>query len=139
MSFKRWGKYQDVLADKLLQKGNVKKIHSGSLGILWHIQTCSGILRDNQAYLGIFRHSGIFRTLHNPGIFRTQVYSVLKTYSEPCQISRMERFARIVNGLNDLDKLFLLYQLFTFSNLWKKYRDFFNTGLIFTTEVFHCM
>ena len=39
--------------------------------------TYSGILRHNQAYLGIFRnYSGIFCTLHKTGIFRTHmVYS----------------------------------------------------------------
>ena len=50
------------------------------------------------AYSGKFRnYSGIFRILHNPGIFRTLVYSKSKeeTYSEPYQTSRMEHFGKI--------------------------------------------
>ena len=40
------------------------------------IQTDSGTFRHNQAYPGIIQaYSGIFKTLCNPGIFRTVAYS----------------------------------------------------------------
>ena len=50
----------------------------------------------------------------------------------------MECFAKIVNGYNNLCKLELLlrYKVFKSSILWNEYHDFFNTGLIFTVEVF---
>ena len=63
---------------------------------LWYIQNPD-----------IFRTRGIFRTLaysqpwyiYNPRIFRTL------TYSEPCQISAVKRFAKTVNGYNYFRKL----------------------------------
>ena len=54
-----------VLLDKELQWVTLKKA----------IHTDLGILRHNQAYPGItLAYSGIFKTLCNPGIFRTVVY-----------------------------------------------------------------
>ena len=83
------------------------------------IQTDEGIFTHILAYSNIFKHKqsiGIFRTLCNPGIFRTLVYTEQKgycepwyienrgifrtlvfrtlTYSEPCQTSTMERFRK---------------------------------------------
>ena len=85
--------------------------------IIMHITPYSGTFRHNQAYQGniqapsdIFRglcNTEIFRTLlcsepprhiQNPGISRILACSEPKAYSEPCQTSMMERFAKIVNG-----------------------------------------
>ena len=124
------------LSKQGITKGKRKeKPFRQNLGIYWDIGRCSGIFRDNQAYSGIIQtYSGINgirthnkivrkRTLpatHNPG-FRTQnsesSYSEPEAYSEPCRISRIECFVKIVNGYNYLDKLFAQYQLFTFSTL----------------------
>ena len=92
------------------------------LGIFRHIQECSKI---------ILAYWGIFRILCNPNIFRTLVYSRSETeaYSEPCQTSMMEHFAKIVNSCSIFCKLFLQYQLFTFCT-------FFNKSLFATPKVF---
>ena len=78
------------------------------------IQTDEGIFTHILAYSNIFKHKqsiGIFRTLCNPGIFRTLVYTKQKAcsapwyienhgifrtlaYSKPCHISTMERFCK---------------------------------------------
>ena len=78
------------------------------------IQADEGIFTHILAYSNIFKHKqsiGIFRTLCNPGIFRTLAYTEQKTYSEswyidnrgifrtlvyskPCQTSTMERFRK---------------------------------------------
>ena len=87
-----------------------------------HIQEYSDTIRYNQAYSGIVQeYSGIFTTLCNHGIIRTLAYSkpgvylepwyIQNQYSEPqvylesCQISVMERFAKIFNGYNYFCKL----------------------------------
>ena len=81
----------------------------------------------------------IFRTLLNPGIFRTLVYSEQpETHSEPCKISRMEHFAKIVNGYNYLGKLLSHNQLSTFSTLWNKYRHFFKCRSHFRSRSIYC-
>ena len=87
------------------------------------------------AYSHIFRHVQklVRYILCNPNIFRTLIYSKLETkaYSEPCQTSMMEHFAKIVKNYGCFCKLksFLHYQLFTFST-------FKNKSLFFTPEVF---
>ena len=53
----------------------------------------------------------------------------MQAYSEPCQISTMEYVAKIVNNCSSSRKLFLQYQLFTFS-------AFSNESLFFDPEVF---
>ena len=67
---------------------------------LWHVETYSDMFRN---------YSGIFRTLYNPGIFRTLVYSESETEacSEPCWKSTMEQVAKIVNRCSCFCKLFL--------------------------------
>ena len=83
------------------------------------IQVYSGIFRT-LCYPGIsktdiFKSRSIFRTLaysrysqpwyiQNPGIFRTLVYSKSEAYSEPCQTSTMNRFAKIGNDYNYFHK-----------------------------------
>ena len=76
------------------------------LDMFWHILAYSDILRYKQAYLETIQaYRNILRTLCNPGIFRTLVYSEREAYSEPihierpwyvqsepCQISMMECF-----------------------------------------------
>ena len=78
-------------------------------------------------------YSGIFSTLCSPGILKALVYSKSEneTNSEPCQASTMESLAKIINSCSCFrkSKLFLQYQLFTFST-------FFNKSLFFTPEVF---
>ena len=93
------------------------------------IQTDLGTIRHNQAYPGIIQvYSSIFKTLCNPGIFRTViypepwhiqnqnhiqipgvfrtlVYSKFEAYLEPCQTTTMKHFAKIVNGYNFFRKL----------------------------------
>ena len=114
-----------------------------------HIQAYSHLFRYNQVYSGIFQsYSGIFRTLYNPGIFRTLAYSELEAcsepwriqnpgvlttleYSEPCQTSSMKRFANIINGYNYFRNISLSRSL-----LCEKTMYFCNTCLIFTPEVF---
>ena len=93
----------------------------------------------------IFRARSLFRTpahsepwyIQNLVIFRTLVYSKPEEYSGPCQISTIKCFAKIVNGDNNFDKLWLFLQnkLAAFSISWKISYVFLNTGLIFTTEV----
>ena len=73
-------------------------------------------------YSGTLRtlcNPGIFRTLvyskpwhiqnqkhmQNPGIFRTEVYSEPKVNSEPCQTSTMEHCAKVVNSCSCFWKL----------------------------------
>ena len=75
-----------------------------------HISIYSGMFRHVQE---LFRHTqnseqpwhiqnpGIFRTksiCRYSGIFRTLGYSEADIYSEPCQTSEVERFAKIVNS-----------------------------------------
>ena len=47
----------------------------------------------------------------------------------------MERFAKKDNEFIRKLQLFLQYQLFMFSILWNKYREFFNTRRVFTLEI----
>ena len=68
--------------------------------------------------------------MQNPGLFRTLGYSEPEAYSEPCQLSTMERFRNIV-----------CYNYFcniSFSCLLVHEIDmiFFNVELIFTPEAF---
>ena len=76
------------------------------------IQADEGIFTHILAYSNIFKHKqsiGIFRTLCNPGIFRTLAYTEQKpelwyiqkpdifrtlAYSKPCQTSTIERFRK---------------------------------------------
>ena len=80
------------------------------------IQTDSNIFRHNQAYPGIIQaHSGMFRTLRNPGILNCGISRTM-TYSPPWYIQNpglfrtlayskfKKRFAKIVNGYNYFDK-----------------------------------
>ena len=130
------------------------------LGIFPHTWAYSNIFRHNQAYPGIIQAcSGIFRTLHNPDIFRNLVepriqnlgsvaysepdaYSepwhiqnpgVFRTlaYSEPCQTSTMQHFAKIVNGYNYFRNISISCSL-----LYEKNVNFYHAGLIFTPELF---
>ena len=75
----------------------------------------------------------MLRTLCQPSLFRTLVYTKSETeiYSDLCQTSTMERFAKVVSDYICFHKLklFLQYQLFTFSS-------FFNESLFFTPEVY---
>ena len=109
------------------------------------IQANLGIFTHIRAYSGIFRaYSRIFRTLCNPDIFRTLVYSeseeysepwciqipdIFKTlaYSEPCQTWSV--VVKIVNGYN------YFYVSFSRSIYFMK-KIFFNTDLICILEVF---
>ena len=45
-------------------------------------------------------HIQNLRHMQNFGIFKTVTYSKPEAYSEPCKISAMERFTKIVNGYN---------------------------------------
>ena len=59
--------------------------------ICWYIQAYSGIFRHNQAYSGIIQGCwSIFRSLSNPGIFRTMLYS------EPWHIQKTGIFGTLV-------------------------------------------
>ena len=101
--------------------------------IFMHIHTYSGII---QAY------SGIFRTLCNPGIFRTLsiqnqkhipnggIFRIL-VHLEPYQTSTMDHFAKIVNRYNYFRNI-----SFSRSLLCEKSMYFLNKCLIFTPEVF---
>ena len=124
---------------QLLQKTTKAKknfIRQVGEGLKWGnktkvIQTGPGIFTHISTYLEVFRnYSGIFRTLYNPGIFRTLVYSESETEacSEPCRKSTMEQVAKIVNRCSCFCKLFL-QQLFPFST-------YFNKNLYFTPKVF---
>ena len=64
-NFCYWGKQSMIpFSDKWLQWVNAKPFRQ-----------ISGIFRHNQAYPGITQtYSGIFKTLCNPGVFRTLVY-----------------------------------------------------------------
>ena len=90
--------------------GSNAKANQADLGTFTHILAYSGMF---------WNYLGIFRTLFNSSIFRTLIYSKSETeeYSEPFQISTMERFAKIVNSYSCFCKLklFSQYQLFTFS------------------------
>ena len=95
--------------------------------IFKHIQPYSDIFRHDQAYRGnIQTHSGIFRALCNPEIFRTLVYSEPLAYSKP-----EERFAKKVNDYNYIRNLCFSLSLLYEINIMV----FFNTGLIFAPEV----
>ena len=104
-----------LLINRLLIKNKYSDIFK-------HNQTCPGII---QAY------SDIFRTLFNPGAFRTR--GLFRTF----QKSTMGRFAKKVDS-NYLRKLQLLLQgqFFMSSTWWNEYHDLFNTNLNFTLEVF---
>ena len=71
----------------------------------------------------------MFRTL---AYSEPETYSEPRAYSEPCPTSTMERFAKIVKGYNYFRNInfsrSLLYEINTMNS--------FNTGLIFTPEVF---
>ena len=51
----------------------------------WHIQNTAKHLSQNI----------LFKTLCNPDIFRTLVYSEIKAYSDLCPVSKMEHFNKI--------------------------------------------
>ena len=131
-----------------------KKGHSGRFR---HIHAYSSILRN---YSGIFRtlcKPGIFRTLlhseievysepwhirnqkhiQNSDIFKTLAYSEAETYSEPeaysepCETSKLKRFAKIVNSYNYFHNV-----SFSRCPLYEINMNFFHTGLIFTPEVY---
>ena len=84
------------------------------LDIFWHILAYSDILRYKQAYIETIQaYRNILRTLCNPGIFRTLVYSEREAYSEPIHTEnpgmfsqnpvkypRWSVFAITVNGYN---------------------------------------
>ena len=86
-----------------------------------HIQTCSGIIQAYSepcvtvAYSEPWhiRNLGIFRTRY---IYRTLVYSEPEVYSELCQTSKMECFAKIVNSYSCFRNIsfprFLLFYFF---------------------------
>ena len=106
--------------------------------IFKHIQPYSDIFRHDQAYRGnIQTHSGIFRALCKPEIFRTLVYSEPLAYSkpeacsEPEQTSMMERFAKKVNDYNYIRNLCFSLSLLYEINIMV----FFNAGLFFAPEV----
>ena len=66
----------DYKLDKIGKQGTIigtykTKAIQVDLGIFWHIQLYSDIFRD---------YSGIFKTLHKPGLFRNRLFL------EPCQI-----------------------------------------------------
>ena len=90
---------------------------------LWHIQ--------NQKHI---QNRDIFRILvcsepwyiQNLGVFRTLAYS------EPYQISKIECFVKILKGYNYVHNTVSAFHVLYFR---KKY-DIFNTGLIFTPELF---
>ena len=80
------------------------------------IQTDLGTFRHNQAYPGIIQaYSDIFKTLCNPGIFRTVVYPESLHIQNPgvfrtpeytsCKLYTMKRFAKIFNSYSYLRKL----------------------------------
>ena len=56
--------------------------------------------------------------IQNPGIFRTMTYLEPEAYSELCQTSTMERFAKIIDGYNCFRNislsLSLLYEIYAF-------------------------
>ena len=57
------------------------------------IQTDLGTFRHSQTYPGIIpAHSGIFKTLCCPDIFKTVVYPEPETYSEPWYIQNPGTF-----------------------------------------------
>ena len=129
-------------------KGDISAIFSAVFQ--WQIQAYSHISWHNQAYLNIFKHnqpylgiiqaySDIFRTLCKHAILRTIAHLELEAHLEPCQRSTMKRFVKIVHEYIFLRKSQLLsrYQPFTFSTLMNMI--FFNTGLIFTSEIFILM
>ena len=63
------------------------------------IQTDEGIFTHILAYSNIFKHKqriGIFRTLCNPGIFRTLAYTEQKAYSESWYIENRGIFRTLV-------------------------------------------
>ena len=63
------------------------------------IQADEGIFTHILAYSAIFKHNqsiGIFRTLCNPGIFRTLVYTEQKAYCEPWYIENRGIFRTLV-------------------------------------------
>ena len=63
--------------------------------------------------------------IQNPGVFRTLAYS------EPCQTSTMQHFAKIVNGYNYFRNISISCSL-----LYEKNVNFYHAGLIFTPELF---
>ena len=75
--------------------------------LFWHIQTYSEIVQS---------YSGILRTLCNPSLFRTLVYSKTdkkseaEAYSEPCETSTVECFCKTVNSYSCFRKLKLSLQ-----------------------------
>ena len=99
-----------------------RKVIQTDLGTIRHIQE---LFRLTQAYSepcvtlaylkswyilndDIFRTRSIFRTLayHNPGTFRTPVYSERWHIQNPRHIQNpVKRFAKIANGYNDFRKL----------------------------------
>ena len=80
-----------VQVDKGLQWGNKTKVIQVDLGTFTYI----------------LAYSGLFRALCNPAIFKTLVYSKSETkaYLEPCQISSMEPFVKIVNSYSYFHKI----------------------------------
>ena len=60
-------------------------------------QTDLGIFRHNQTYPGIIQgYSGIFKTLRNPGIFRTVVYSESSHIQNQKHIQKLSIFTSLV-------------------------------------------
>ena len=86
-----WHKQSRVYLDKEKQQGNVQK------------KPCRQILAHSRIFRNIQTHSGIIqacselrlRHIPNHGIIRTLANSESEAYQEPCQISKMERFASV--------------------------------------------
>ena len=65
------------------------------------IQTDLGTFRHNQAYPGIIQaYSGIFKTLCNPGIFRTVAYSETP-YIQNVGILKLRGIFRTLSNIYD--------------------------------------
>ena len=100
-------------------------------------------------------YSDILRTLPNPSIFRTLVYSetlniqnqrhtwnrgIFRTlaiskpeaYSEPCEVSTVERFAKVVNDYNYFPNISISLSLLYEVNIM----NFLNTCIILTPKVY---
>ena len=69
------------------------------LGIVRHILAYSDIFKHKEVNSGNIRvYWDIFRTLCNPGVFRTLVYSELEAYSEPWCIQNSGIFRILVHS-----------------------------------------
>ena len=67
------------------------KTNQANLNIFMHIPAFLGIFRRNQTYSEIIRvYWGIFRTLCNPGMFRTLIFWEPEAYPEPWYIQNAD-------------------------------------------------